>query len=409
MNEKSSDPVITVSDVVEEAAVAVEQAASSFEDNPDAVVEQIVKKKSPIELRNSTTSSDLPKAVAEELNLEFDSLLKEFVTNANLSSIFSELNPTTQPAGSASGSSSTAAGSKKSTTGGNIYGRQKYPNLRPTPASEPYSKQELFLRREHQAKVLGGLGSLVQNVYRPHEDILRPPTPAQTTLETLLAAGAHLGHSTSMFRPTTQPFIYGVRDGIHIIDLEQTLVHLRRAAKVIEQVAEQGGLILYVGTRPGQQRSLEAAANRSGGYYVHRRWVPGTLTNCREISQLWERVEVDMGDASTDRLLSPRLKRSLVKPDLVVLLNPVENRNAIYECIQSNVPTIGVVDTDSEPSLITYPIPGNDDSLRATDIFVGVLSKAAQKGRNRRLKGFAQYSAEQQRIKSTSTEASAAQ
>lgn len=388
----------TTEEVVVESAVTVEEGP--LFDNPDAVVEQLVKKKSVAELA-AGSSSTLPKSVADELNLEFDSLLKEFVTNANLSSVFSELNPTTQPAGSGSSSSG-----KKS---GNIYGRQKYPNLRPTPASEPYSKQELFLRREHQAKMLGVLGSSIQSVYRPHEDIHKPPTPAQTTMETLLAAGAHLGHSTSMFRPTTQPYIYGVRDGIHIINLEQTLVHLRRASKVIEQIAEQGGLILYVGTRPGQQRSLEVAAKRSGGYYVHRRWVPGTLTNCREISQLWERVEVNMGDEPTDRLLSPRLKRSLVKPDLVVLLNPVENRNAIYECIQSNVPTIGIVDTDSEPSLLTYPIPGNDDSLRATDIFVGVLSKAAEKGRSRRLKGFAQYTAEQQRVKDAAAAAEAAE
>lgn len=361
-------------------------------DNPETVVEEL-KRKSPAEL--ATGTSALPKSVADELNVEFDSLLKEFVSNANLSSVFTELNPSSQP-----------AGSKKDATG-NIYSRQKYPNLRPTPASEGYSKQELFLRKEHQARLLGGLGSSVESVYRPHEDVLKPPTIAQTSLETLLAAGAHLGHSTSMFRPTTQPYIYGVRDGIHIINLEQTLVHLRRASKVIEQVAENGGLILFVGTRPGQQRSLEVAAKRSGGYYVHRRWVPGTLTNCREISQLWERVEVDMGDQATGRLLSPRLKRSLIKPDLVVLLNPVENRNAIYECIQSNVPTIGIVDTDSEPSLLTYPIPGNDDSLRATDIFVGVLSKAAEKGRNRRLKGFSQYAAQQE--KTEAADAAAAQ
>lgn len=368
-------------------------------DNPDAVVEQIVKKKSAQELG---FNSALSKPVADELNVEFDSLLKEFVTNANLSSVFSELNPTSQPAGTTSSKST-------SNSSGNIYARQKYPNLRPSPTSEPYTKQELFLRREHQAKLLGALGSSIQHVYRPHEDVLRPPTPSQTTIETFLAAGAHLGHSTSMFRPSTQPYVYGVREGIHIINLESTIVHLRRASKVIEQVAEQGGLILYVGTRSGQQRSLEAAAKRSGGYYVHRRWVPGTLTNCREISQLWERVEVDMGDNSTDRLLSPRLKRSLVKPDLVVLLNPVENRNAIYECIQSNVPTIGIVDTDSEPSLLTYPIPGNDDSLRATDIFVGVLSKAAEKGRSRRLKGFAQFTADQARAKEAAAASASAE
>ncbi|KAF5097072.1 hypothetical protein D0Z00_002537 [Geotrichum galactomycetum] len=320
---------------------------------------------------------------SREFNEEFDSFIKEFVTDANISSVFPQLNPPTQVKKSASASSSTSNSSQ--------IGRKRYPNLRVTPKNDAYSSQELFLRREHQARVLGGLGSTISNVYRPHEDVLKPKALEQTTLETLLAAGLHLGHSTSLFRPSTQPFIYGERDGIHIINLDQTVVHLRRAAKVAEKIAEEGGLILFVGTRPGQQRSLELAAKRAGGYYVHKRWVPGTLTNSREISNLWEKCEVDMGDRPTERLLSPRLKRSLIKPDLVVLLNPVENRNAIYECIQSNVPTVGIVDTDSEPSLLTYPIPGNDDSIRGTDLIAGVLSKAAERGRKRRLAGFEKH------------------
>ncbi|KAF5092201.1 hypothetical protein D0Z03_002985 [Geotrichum reessii] len=319
---------------------------------------------------------------SRELNEEFDSFIKEFVTEANISSVFPQLNPPSQVKKSSASASSSSSSQ---------IGRKRYPNLRVTPADKPYSSQELFLRREHQARVLGGLGSAISNVYRPHEDVLKPKTVEQTTLETLLAAGLHLGHSTSLFRPSTQPYIYGERDGIHIINLDQTIVHLRRAAKVAEKIAEEGGLILFVGTRPGQQRSLELAAKRSGGYYVHRRWIPGTLTNSREISNLWEKREVDMGDRPTERLLSPRLKRSLIKPDLVVLLNPVENRNAIYECIQSNVPTVGIVDTDSEPSLLTYPIPGNDDSIRGTDLIAGVLSKAAERGRKRRLAGFEKH------------------
>jgi small subunit ribosomal protein S2 len=322
---------------------------------------------------------------SRELNEEFDSFIKEFVTDANISSVFPQLNPPSQVKKSAASASSNTSSSSSQ------IGRKRYPNLRVTPANDAYSNQELFLRREHQARVLGGLGSTISNVYRPHEDVLKPKAVEQTTLETLLAAGLHLGHSTSLFRPSTQPYIYGERDGIHIINLDQTIVHLRRAAKVAEKIAEEGGLILFVGTRPGQQRSLELAAKRAGGYYVHKRWVPGTLTNSREISNLWEKHEVNMGDRPTERLLSPRLKRSLIKPDLVVLLNPVENRNAIYECIQSNVPTVGIVDTDSEASLLTYPIPGNDDSIRGTDLIAGVLSKAAERGRKRRLAGFEKH------------------
>lgn len=331
-----------------------------------------------------------------ELEKEFDQLLNEFVKDANLASVFPELNPIRNK-------------SNKSKFQDNMTGRNNsvFPNLRKTESDQPYSSQELYLRKIHQAKLLGALGSQVSDVYRPHEDVLKPKSIEKSTLNTLLAAGLHLGHSTKWLRPSTQPYIYGERDGIHIIDLDQTIVHMRRAAKVAEQIANVGGLILFVGTRPGQQRSLEIAARRAGGYYVHTRWVPGTLTNCREISGTWERQEVDMGDQPTSRMLSPRLKRSLIKPDLVVILNPTENRTALYECIQSNVPTIGIVDTDSEPSLITYPIPANDDSIRGTDLIVGVLSKAAEKGRNRRLKEFALYQ-EKKKLDAASAAAAAA-
>ncbi len=359
-----------------EAAEAPEAADTTA--TPEALLNQL--RTQPVRAFDKVQNS-------RELNEEFDSFIKEFVTDANISSVFPQLNPPSQVKKSgASASSSTSS----------QIGRKRYPNLRVTPVNDAYSNQELFLRREHQARVLGGLGSTISNVYRPHEDVLKPKAVEQTTLETLLAAGLHLGHSTSLFRPSTQPYIYGERDGIHIINLDQTIVHLRRAAKVTEKIAEEGGLILFVGTRPGQQRSLELAAKRAGGYYVHKRWVPGTLTNSREISNLWEKREVNMGDRPTERLLSPRLKRSLIKPDLVVLLNPVENRNAIYECIQSNVPTVGIVDTDSEPSLLTYPIPGNDDSIRGTDLIAGVLSKAAERGRKRRLAGFEKHEKQKQ-------------
>lgn len=366
--------------------VAVEEAAAPAETvqtygSGSAVVDKILKIKTVDELSAQSPSS-VPKDLADQMNAEFDSLLTDFVLNARIDTTTTE------------DKSSTPKLKKKAAKAGNIYGNERFPNLHPTGTTEPYSSQELYLRREHQARVLGGLGSSIENVYKPHEDVLKPPSISQTTLSTLLAAGAHLGHSVSRFRPTTQPYIYGIREGIHIIDLEQTLVHLRRAAKVIESVAEQGGIIVYVGTRPGQQRSVEVAANRSGGYYVHRRWVPGTLSNSRDISQRWERMEVNMGDEPTGRVLAPHLRQSIVKPDLVVILNPIENRHALNECGRNNVPTIGIVDTDSEPSLITYPIPGNDDSIRATDIIVGVLSKAAEKGYKRRLAGYNKYAAQ---------------
>lgn len=363
-----------------ESVEKFEQVQKSID--PESAIDNIIRGK-PFE-DVAASAPEVSKDLESTLNAEFKSLISDFVTNADLTSAFPQLNPAKDIAGARSpGSQRSGYVLKK-----NRYNKANFPNIRPSGEEEPYSPQELFLRRQHQAKVLGELGSNITNVYRPHEDVLNPPSAAKTSIETLLAAGVHLGHAVEFHRASTQPYIYGIRDGIHIIDLESTVVHLRRAARVAQGVAEQGGIILYVGTRPGQQRALEEAAERSGGYYVHKRWVAGTLTNCRVVSEQWGRMEVDMGDNGTGRMLSPNLKRALVKPDLVVILNPVENRNAIYECIQYKIPTIGIVDTNSEPSLLTYPIPGNDDSIRSTDLIVGVISKAAQRGLKSRYQMF---------------------
>ena len=182
-----------------------------------------------------------------------------------------------------------------------------------------------------------------------------------------------------------RPYIYGEYKGIHIIDLNKTLSSLKRAAKVVEGVAERGGTILFLGTREGQKRALQEAARRTHGFYVSTRWIPGTLTNPTEISNVWERHEVDHGDMPTNRPLTADEAASIVKPDLLVVLNPTENRNALNEAMQARIPTIAIIDTDSEPSLVTYPIPGNDDSLRSVNLLVGVLSKAGEIGLQSRL------------------------
>lgn len=265
-----------------------------------------------------------------------------------------------------------------------------YPYLIPSSDKEPYTPQELHLRRERFASVVSKLGSDLKDVYIPHEEVFYPATISNLSIAKLLAAGAHLGHSTSLLRASTQPYILGSYKGIHIIDLEQTLTHLRRAAKVVEGVVERGGIVLYLGTRDNLQRPLELAAQRSGGYYNASRWVPGTITNCTEISQ-WERHEVDLEDQPTNRDLTADEVTAIIKPDLVVFFNPCENRVALRECIQARIPTIGLIDTDSEPSLVTYPIPANDDSVRAITLIAGVLSKAGEAGRKRRFRKIQQY------------------
>ncbi|SCV01417.1 LAME_0G16072g1_1 [Lachancea meyersii CBS 8951] len=262
---------------------------------------------------------------------------------------------------------------------------KSFPFLVPSPKDKPYSKQELFLRQMKHADRTAKLGASIEGVYFPHNDIFSPPTSDQLSISKLLAAGVHLGQSTSLWRPSTQPYIYGEYKGIHIIDLNKTLSHLKRAATVVQGVAERGGTILFLGTREGQKRALQEAARRTHGFYVSTRWIPGTLTNPTEISSVWERHEVDFADQPTNRPLNADEEAAIVKPDLLIILNPTENRNALNEAMQARIPTIGIIDTDSEPSLFTYPIPGNDDSLRSVNLLLSVLAKAGQIGLQARL------------------------
>ncbi|KAH3671081.1 hypothetical protein OGAPHI_000792 [Ogataea philodendri] len=258
-----------------------------------------------------------------------------------------------------------------------------YPNLIPTGQAEPYSESELVVRQRYHDKILGGLGADVQAVYRPHELISRPPSANQITVQKLLAAGAHLGHYTQLWQHKTQPYIYGIYDDLHIIDLEQTLTHLRRAAKVVEGVVENGGTVLFLGLKEGQLRAVRAAAGRCNGMYVASKWVPGTITN--SLRNAKPRIEVDMSDVPTGRDLTDFEERSTLKPDLVVTLSALDSKTALGEAAQSRIPSIGIVDTNCDPDLVTYAIPANDDSIRATNLICGVLAKAAERGYQRRM------------------------
>ncbi|KAG5362029.1 37S ribosomal protein MRP4 [Yarrowia sp. C11] len=279
-----------------------------------------------------------------------------------------------------------------------------YPLLQRTARDEEYTKQELFLRRQHRHDMLSKLGAEVKGVYDPLHIIKHPKSSIEATVTSLLATGAHLGHAVELGHVNNQPFIYGVRDGVAIIDLEQTITQLRRAARITEAVAKQNGLILFVGTRDGQKLALEAMSRRCGASYVHSKWIPGAITNFANIASNWTRYEVEDGESGTgfDDINQPTGKTfdsevpgPNMRPDLVVILNPAENPALIRECVRACIPTVGVADTNFDPSKLSYPIAANDDSIRTTDLITGVLARAAEKGHKlRRFEQQQRHSAE---------------
>ncbi len=188
-----------------------------------------------------------------------------------------------------------------------------------------------------------------------------PPRPEDVTLELLLASQAHLGHATSLWNPANQRYIYGVRQGIHIISLDVTAAHLRRAAKVVAAVSAKGGLVLFVGTRPGQDRCVVRAAQMAGACHLFDRWIPGSLTNGQQILGSCRVKVVDALDRDLAGYEDRLVDIPVLKPDLVVCLNPMENNVLLHECGANNIPTIGIIDTDADPTWVTYPIPANDD------------------------------------------------
>ncbi|KFY56633.1 hypothetical protein V496_06663 [Pseudogymnoascus sp. VKM F-4515 (FW-2607)] len=260
------------------------------------------------------------------------------------------------------------------------------PQIHLTPDSVSPTAGKDFQAMNHIKRATGSLGSDIAPFYQPHRAITAPLGPDDITLPLLLASQSHMGHATALWHPGNQRYIHGIRAGIHIISLEATAVHLRRAAKVVEGVAYHGGTILFVGTRKGQQRAIVGAANLAGGCHLFDRWVPGSLTNG---DQILGRAGIKVVDERDEVIDNETIRKKLedhraVKPDLVVVLNPLENYICLHECGLAGVPTIGVVDTDCNPTWVTYPIPANDDSLRCTHLIAGVLGRAGQIGQKKR-------------------------
>ncbi|OMP86055.1 37S ribosomal protein mrp4, mitochondrial [Diplodia seriata] len=248
----------------------------------------------------------------------------------------------------------------------------------PTVAVNWYNKKEL-------ERILKPVGTAPEPHYQPHTLITNPPRPEDVTLELLLASQAHLGHATSVWNPSNARYIFGIRDGIHIISLDQTAAYLRRAAKVVTEVCRRGGLVLFVGTRNGQDRSVVKAAKLARGCHLFDRWIPGSVTNGQQILGNCKLKVVDELDRDMPDFEDQLTDQPVLKPDLVVCLNPLENYVLLHECGLNHIPTIGIIDTDADSTWVTYPIPANDDSLRCTNVIAGVLGRAGEEGQKLRL------------------------
>ncbi|KAK0254163.1 hypothetical protein LTR91_006417 [Friedmanniomyces endolithicus] len=241
----------------------------------------------------------------------------------------------------------------------------------------------------HQKSTTRPLGTSLTPHYKPHELLSNPPRPEDITLELLLASQAHIGHSTSLWHPANAKYIFGVRgreDPIHIISLDATAAYLRRACKVVRGVAERGGLVLFVGSREGQAGCVVKAAKLAGGCHLFTKWIPGSITNGQQILGKCAKRVVNHLDESVPGFEKQLLRRAAVKPDLVVCLNMLENYVLLHECALNNIPTVGVLDTDCNPTWVTYPIPANDDSLRCVQVIAGVLGRAGEEGQAARLR-----------------------
>lgn len=229
------------------------------------------------------------------------------------------------------------------------------------------------------------LGSEITPYYKANDIYVNPPSALEVSVEHLIASQTHFGHATSLWHPANSRYIFGVREGIHIISSDVTAAHLRRAAKVVSGVAERGGIILFMNSRQGHERMTVRAAELAGACHLFEKWIPGTITNGQQILGRCRSKVVDEFDREVEGFDAELAELPVLKPDLIVCMNPLENYVMLHECGLANIPTVGIIDTDCNPTWVTYPIPANDDSIRSVALVAGVLGRAGQEGRMKRL------------------------
>ena len=230
---------------------------------------------------------------------------------------------------------------------------------------------------------------------------------ANVGLKDLLEAGVHFGHQTRKWNPKMKPYIFIARGGIYIIDLQRTMRSLKRATEFLRTVGAKGGTVLFVGTKKQAKVAIREFADRVDMPYLTERWLGGMLTNHQTIYksvQKLEEIEAMMNDGRMENFSKKEqleFSRTFAKlntnlggirkmkgvPDAVFVVDTSEEETAVREANKLGIPVIGVVDTNCDPTLVRYPIPGNDDAIRSISLFTRVMADALEEGRKTRNEG----------------------
>jgi small subunit ribosomal protein S2 len=219
------------------------------------------------------------------------------------------------------------------------------------------------------------------------------------SMRQLLEAGVHFGHHTRRWNPRMKPYLFGVRNGVHIVDLTQTVPMLEQAMKAVREVVAAGGRVLFVGTKPAAAERVAEAAKRCGQYYVNHRWLGGMITNWQTISasikrlrELDERLGGDLVGLTKRETLEMQRERDKLEralggikemggvPDILVVIDTNKEAIAVKEAQKKGIPIVAILDSNSDPDGVTYPIPGNDDAIRAISLYCELLSGAVLDG-----------------------------
>ena len=219
------------------------------------------------------------------------------------------------------------------------------------------------------------------------------------TMRQLLEAGVHFGHRTRRWNPKMRPFIFGVRNDVHILDLQQTVPMLGEALRTVREIVAGGGRVLFVGTKRQAQDKVAESARRCGQYYVNHRWLGGMLTNWKTVTHSINRLkelegmfaQEKTGFTKKEELMFRRemtkleqsiggIKNMSGQPDAIFVIDTNKEDIAIKEANKLGIPVIAVIDSNSSPEGVDFPVPGNDDALRAIELYCDLVSSAILDG-----------------------------